>query len=83
MNDNPNPVPPERMEKFIEEIKPSLKEHEQEKRKSLEISAGFFDKLAALNAGSIAVSASIILAICLSQKLDPIRFGLLFMNCSL
>jgi hypothetical protein len=59
------------MEQFIEEIKPSLKEVEQEKRKSLEVSAGFFDKLAAIDAGSIAVSASIILAIVFKSEARP------------
>jgi Trk-type K+ transport system membrane component len=75
-NDNLNPVPAERMEKLIEELKPFLKEHEQEKRKSLEVSAGFFDKLAALNAGAIAVSASIILAILFKSEPRPEWFGI-------
>ena len=78
MNGNLNPVPPERMEQFIEELKTPLKEVEQEKRESLEVSAGFFAKLAALNAGSIAVSASIILAILSKSeaRLDWIRVAL-------
>ena len=41
------------------------KENQQEKRRVLELNAGFFEKLSALNAGSIAVAASIILAIVL------------------
>ncbi len=66
-----NLVSPERMEQFFSDIKAPLKVIEQERRKSLEVSAGFFDKLSALNAGSIAVSASIILAVLLKSETHP------------
>jgi hypothetical protein len=53
----------EQLKRFEEGIKESYKEHDGERRRSLEISASFFDKLSTLSAGSIAVSASIALAI--------------------
>jgi hypothetical protein len=49
---NANPASDEQMEKFIEDVTPALKEHEEEKRRSLEIHTGFFEKLSTLNAGS-------------------------------
>jgi hypothetical protein len=58
----------EQMKRFESEIKESYKEHESERRRSIEISAGFFEKISALSAGSMAVCASIILAI--SGKYD-------------
>jgi hypothetical protein len=51
------------MKRFEVAIEEPYKEHEKERRRSVEISAGFFDKLSTLSAASIAVSASIILAI--------------------
>lgn len=51
------------MNRLLEAIKDPYKEHEQEKRRGLEISAGFVEKLSALNAASFAVAASIVLAI--------------------
>lgn len=57
------PLSPEQRARFQEGLKEPYKEHEQEKRRGLEINAGFFEKLSALNAGSIAIAASIILAI--------------------
>lgn len=57
------PLSPEQTDRFMQGIRASLKEHEQEKRRSLEINVGFFDKLAALSAGSIAVASSIVLAV--------------------
>jgi hypothetical protein len=63
MADAPLPLSPEQMTRFQEGMKEPYKEHEQEKRRGLEINVGFFEKLSALNAGSIALAASIILAI--------------------
>jgi hypothetical protein len=51
------------MKQFEADIKEPFKEHESEKRRSVEIRAGFFEKISALSAGSMAVCASIILAI--------------------
>lgn len=65
------PLSTEQIEKFMQDIKGTLKQHEQEKRRSLEINAGFFDKLAALSAGSIAVATSIILAILFKSETRP------------
>jgi hypothetical protein len=65
------PLSSEQIEKFMQDIKGLLKQHEQEKRRSLEINAGFFDKLAALSAGSIAVATSIILAILFKSETRP------------
>ena len=69
MSDEPAELTPEQTAKFMEAIKEPYKEHEQEKRRRLEINAGFFDKLSAVCAGSIAVAASIILAIVLKSDL--------------
>ena len=63
MSNNDVPLSREQMKQFEAGIKEPYKEHEDEKRRSLEISSGFLDKLAALSAGSMAVSASITLAI--------------------
>jgi len=49
---------------------------EKERRRSKEISAGFYDKLAALNAGSIAISVSVGLAILTKQELRQFSHGL-------
>jgi hypothetical protein len=48
------------------------KEYEKEKRRGLKINAGFFGKLSTLNAGSMAVAGSIVLAI-KSQHPDVTR----------
>jgi len=71
MDDTSAPVPlsREQMDKFLEAIKVPFKEHEDERRRSLEISAGFFEKLAALDAATIALAASIILAIVFKPEL--------------
>jgi len=61
----------EQSEKFIEDISPSLREKEEVERKSLEFSVSFFEKLATLNAGSIAVAASIIVAVLLKAEPRP------------
>jgi hypothetical protein len=71
MEDISGPVSPERLDKLLEEIKAPLREYEEEKRKSLEINSGFFEKLSALDAGSIAVCASIILAILSRSGVRP------------
>jgi hypothetical protein len=69
MSDEPAELTPEQTAKFMDAIKEPYKEHEQEKRRRLEINAEFFDKLSAVCAGSIAVAASIILAIVLKSDL--------------
>jgi hypothetical protein len=51
------------MKRFVEDVKGPSKEHESERRRSIEINAGFFEKISALSAGLMAVCASIILAI--------------------
>lgn len=65
------PASQEQIDRLIQELKEPLKEHEEEKRKSLEINTGFFDKLSALSAGSIAVAASIVLAVVLKSEPRP------------
>ncbi len=57
------PLTREQMNRFMEKIKEPFNEAQQQKRRSVEISTGFFEKIAALSAGSTAVLASIILAI--------------------
>lgn len=57
------PLSREQMNRFLEKIKEPFNEAEQQKRRSVEVSAGFFEKIAALSAGSTAVLASLILAI--------------------
>jgi len=57
------PLSREQMNRFLEKIKEPFSESEQQKRKSVEVSAGFFEKVAALSAGSTAILASLILAI--------------------
>jgi hypothetical protein len=54
MNDE-KPLSREQMNRFIEKIKEPFNEAQQQKRRSIEISAGFFEKIAALSAGSTAV----------------------------
>lgn len=63
MNDDDAPLTREQMKRFELEIAEPFKEHEREKRRGLEIGAGFYEKIATLSAGSMAVCASIILAI--------------------
>jgi hypothetical protein len=57
------PLSREQMNRFMEKIKEPFNEAEQQKRRSVEVSAGFFEKIAALSAGSTAILASLILAI--------------------
>ena len=70
MPDDDSPLSREQMKKFFLEIETPFKEHQEEKRKSLAVSSGFFDKVAALSAGSIAVSASIILTVTAKSSVD-------------
>lgn len=58
-----SPLSREQQNQFLEKIKEPFNEAQQQKRRSVEISAGFFEKVAALSAGSTAVLASLILAI--------------------
>jgi uncharacterized membrane protein (UPF0182 family) len=51
------------MNRLLEAMKDPYKGLQQEKRRALEINAEFYEKLSTLNAGSIAIAASIILAI--------------------
>jgi len=60
---NEAPLSREQMNRFLEKIKEPFNEAEQRKRRSVEVSAGFFEKIAALSAGSTAILASIILTI--------------------
>lgn len=53
----------EQMNRFLEKIKEPFNEAEQQKRRSVEVSASFFEKVAILSAGSTAVLASLVLAI--------------------
>jgi len=71
MPDNDAQLSREQMKKFFLEIETPFRENEKEKRRSLEVSSGFFDKVAALSAGSIAVSASIILSVTAKPNVDP------------
>ncbi|HWG21830.1 MAG TPA: hypothetical protein VG225_14965 [Terracidiphilus sp.] len=57
------PLSREQMSRFLERIEEPFNEAEQQKRRSVEVSAGFFEKVAALSAGSTAILASLILAI--------------------
>jgi len=71
MPDKDTPLSREQMKKLLLEIEIPFKEHQEERRKSLAVSSGFFDKVAALSAGSIAVSASIILTVTAKSNVDP------------
>jgi hypothetical protein len=58
-----SPLSREQQDQLLDKLKEPFNEAEQQKRRSVEISAGFFEKVAALSAGSTAVLASLILAI--------------------
>jgi hypothetical protein len=58
-----SPLSREQQKQLLDKLKEPFNEAEQQKRRSVEISAGFFEKVAALSAGSTAVLASLILAI--------------------
>jgi hypothetical protein len=53
------------------EVPVGYKEVEKELRRSFEISTGFIDKISVLDAGSIAVLASVIIAITARSDLSP------------
>src|ERR1017187_143896 len=57
------PLTREQMNRFMEQIRKPFDEVEDQRRRAVEISAGFFEKIAALSAASTAVLASIIQAI--------------------
>lgn len=59
MSDESAEVSPELQSKFEAAYLPAFAEHTKEVRRSFEIGAGFYDKLAALSAGSIAIAASV------------------------
>lgn len=61
--DDDDPLSPAQFKSLYDAMVQAAKEHESEKRKSIEVSTAFLDKLAALDAGSIAAAASILLAI--------------------
>jgi hypothetical protein len=63
---NPNMFGP-----WAAEVIVAYKEYEKELRRSFEISAGFIDKVSALDAGSIALAASVIIAITAKSDLPP------------
>jgi hypothetical protein len=52
-------------------VKEAYKEHEKEFRRSVEISTGFYEKLSALDAGSIAAAVSIGIALIVRSQLQP------------
>jgi len=70
MTDNGIEIPREVQEKFRADLKQDWQEHEREFRRSLEISAGFYEKLVALDAGSIAVAASLGIALVAKPQLQ-------------
>lgn len=57
---------------FMEDINALQNAHEEERRRSLEVNTGFYDKLAAISAGSIAVVASIVLAVLFKTEPRPV-----------
>jgi hypothetical protein len=57
------PLSRQQMNRFMEKIKEPFNEARQQKRRSVEVSAGFFEKVAILSAGATTVLASLILAI--------------------
>ena len=68
-------LPPELVAGVLEDYKV----HQIELRRSMEISAGFYDKLVALNAGSIAISVSVGLVILNKQDLRQLSHGFFFL----
>jgi hypothetical protein len=63
MADDSAPLTPQQMSRFMEQIKEPFNKTEEHRRRAIEVSAGFFEKIAALSAASTAVLASLILAI--------------------
>jgi hypothetical protein len=70
MNDETVEIPAAQQETFKTEVQAAYKEHEEESRRSLGISTGFYEKLSVLDAGSIAVSASIGIALIAKPQLQ-------------
>ena len=60
---NEAPLTREQMNRFMEQIKEPFNKTEEQRRRAVEVSAGFFEKIAGLSAASTAVLASLILAI--------------------
>jgi hypothetical protein len=63
MADDSAPLTRQQMNRFMEQIKEPFNNTEEQRRRAVEVSAGFFEKIAALSAASTAVLASLILAI--------------------
>jgi len=63
MNGELPEIPHEKMTWFEGESKTAYAKHEKTLRRSIDISVGFFDKLSALDGGSIALAASVIIAL--------------------
>jgi hypothetical protein len=63
MADDSAPLTRQQMNRFMEQIKEPFSKTEEHRRRAVEVSAGFFEKIAALSAASTAVLASLILAI--------------------
>jgi hypothetical protein len=59
MSDTNATLPPELQSKFEEGVLIAFEKHREEVRRSFEISNSFYDKLSALDAGSIALAASV------------------------
>jgi len=70
MSDETVEIPAAQQERFKAEVQEAYKEHEKESRRSLGISTGFYEKLSALDAGSIAVAASIGIALIAKPQLQ-------------
>jgi uncharacterized membrane protein len=69
MSDETIEIPVVLQDRFEAAVKEAYKEHEKEFRRSLKISTSFYEKLLALNAGSIAVAASIGIALIAKPEL--------------
>jgi hypothetical protein len=85
MSDETVEIPAALQERFKTNVKEAYKEREKEFRRSLEISTGFYGTISALDAGSIAVAASIGMALIakpqlLSGSLHAIAHGLVVLT---
>src|ERR1035438_3003082 len=74
MCDKPTGSNSELFSSWAAELPVAFKEVEKESRRSFEISASFFEKLSALDAASIAVAASAIIAIIIKPELNSCLF---------
>lgn len=63
MEDQISKIQAEILSELEPEFKSAVEKHENEARRSFEISSSFYEKLAALNAGSLAIAVSIGIAI--------------------